>query len=394
LIRGGKTSCKTKEVFVFWLINLSVHQRLAAFLLYIFLISLLIQLVFFLLIFSRLAFFRQKKSTSKEFKGVSVIVAAHNEIENLKKLISTLLNQNYPDFEIILADDRSEDGIEDFTRKNFRDPRLKFIRIDKVDEGANPKKNALSRAIDLSSKEIILLTDADCMPLSNEWISRMTAQIHEGKEIVLGYSQYEQKPGLLNLLIRYETFYTAVQYFSFALAGNPYMGVGRNLCYLKKSFLKNKGFEGHRNITGGDDDLFIRDISKKDNVGICLGKASQTVSIPESNFASWLRQKRRHLSVGKHYKVKDRLILGLLSISQLFLWISIFALIIFQIHTDFIIIAFILRTSVFIAIFIPILNKLEDNIKWYALPFLDLLYVVYYMAAGLMALSSRNIRWT
>ena len=332
--------------------------------------------------------------SSKEYRGVSVIVAAHNELENLKKLIPALLAQNYPGFEIIIADDRSEDGAEDFILKNFADQRLRFIRIDKVDEGINPKKNALTQAIALSSKEIILLTDADCLPLSNDWIREMTGPIHQGKEIVLGYSQYEWKRGFLNLLIRYETFYTAVQYLSLALTGNPYMGVGRNLCYLKKTFLENEGFKNHNQVTGGDDDLFIRDISKKNNVGICISKAGQTVSIPKTDFGSWLVQKRRHLSVGKHYKTKDRLILGLLSLSQLFLWISLFASMILHVHEGFIIIGFILRTSLLIPIFTLIVNKLEDRIKWYVLPFLDLFYVIYYIAAGLMALSSRNIRWT
>jgi glycosyltransferase involved in cell wall biosynthesis len=364
------------------------------FILYIFFLSLFIQLIFFLLIFSRLAFFKQKALPAKERRRVSVIVAAHNELENLKKLIPALLAQNYPDFEIILADDRSQDGTESFILKNFRDPKLKVIRIAEIEPAKNPKKNALSKAIALSSKEIILLTDADCLPLSHDWISEMTREISQEKEIVLGYSQYERKPGLLNLLIRYETFYTAVQYFSLALAGNPYMGVGRNLCYLKKSFLKNNGFEGHRHITGGDDDLFIKDIADKNNVAICLGKAGQTISIPKSDFRSWIRQKRRHLSVGKYYKVKDRLILALLSLSQISFWLSLLIMSLIQFNSSLIIIGFILRTSLLIPIFVLILNKLEDRIKWYALPFLDLIYVIYYISAGLRAISSKNTRWT
>jgi glycosyltransferase involved in cell wall biosynthesis len=367
---------------------------LAALLLYIFLISSFIQLIFLLLIFSRLSFFKQKTLPVKERRGVSVIIAAHNELENLKKLIPALLAQHYPDFDIILADDRSQDETASFILKNFKDPKLKVIKITEIEPDKNPKKNALSAAIALSSKEIILLTDADCLPLSHEWISEMTREINHGKEIVLGYSQYERKPGFLNLMIRYETFYTAVQYFSLTLSGNPYMGVGRNLCYLKKSFLKNNGFDGHRNVTGGDDDLFIKDIANKDNVGICLSKAGQTISIPKSDFSSWIRQKRRHLSVGKHYKVKDRLILALLSLSQISFWLSLLILSLIQFNSSLIIIGFILRTSLLIPIFVLILNKLEDRIKWYALPFLDLIYVIYYISAGLRAISSKNIRWT
>ncbi|MFL5729034.1 MAG: glycosyltransferase [Cytophagaceae bacterium] len=361
---------------------------------FIFLVSLLIQLIFFLLIFSRLAFFKQKEMPVKQPKGVSVVIAAHNELENLKKLIPALLIQDYPDFEIILADDRSEDGTENFLRENFKTLALKTVRITEVDPLCNPKKNALTQAIALSSKEIILLTDADCLPLSKKWIEEMTAPIHHGKEIVLGYSQYEQKPGLQNLMIRYETFYTAVQYFSLALTGNPYMGVGRNLCYMRKSFVENKGFEGHVHITGGDDDLFIRDIARKDTTGICISKAGQTLSVPKTSFAAWMRQKQRHLSVGKHYKAKDRLVLGLLALSQISFWISLLILSFVSLQPELIIMGFVLRTSVLIPIFALILNKLEDKLKWYTLPFLDLLYTVYYLLTGFKALSSKNTRWT
>ena len=55
-----------------------------------------------------------------------------------------------------------------------------------------------------------------------------------GIEVVLGYGAYKKYPGFLNKLIRFETFHTALQYFSYALAGKPYMGVGRNLSYRKE----------------------------------------------------------------------------------------------------------------------------------------------------------------
>jgi hypothetical protein len=77
----------------------------------------------------------------------------------------------------------------------------------------------------------------------------------DGIEIVLGYGAYHKRPGLLNKLIRFETFHSAIQYLSFALAGIPYMGVGRNLSYKKGLFFKQKGFSSINHIPGGDDDL-------------------------------------------------------------------------------------------------------------------------------------------
>ncbi|MDZ7774386.1 MAG: hypothetical protein U5L09_01610 [Bacteroidales bacterium] len=74
-------------------------------------------------------------------------------------------------------------------------------------------------------------------------------------EIVIGYGAYEKRKGLLNTLIRYETLKTAMQYFSYALMGMPYMGTGRNLSYKKSLFYRMKGFVSHYNVASGDDDF-------------------------------------------------------------------------------------------------------------------------------------------
>jgi hypothetical protein len=86
-------------------------------------------------------------------------------------------------------------------------------------------------------------------------------------EIVIGYGAYNKRPGLLNKIIRFETFHSALQYLSFALAGTPYMGVGRNLSYKKDVFLRNKGFSSINHIPGGDDDLFINKVANKPQYG-------------------------------------------------------------------------------------------------------------------------------
>jgi glycosyltransferase involved in cell wall biosynthesis len=359
---------------------------------YIFLFSLLVQFVFFFFIFSRLIFFEETKE-KKELKGISVIIAAHNERQNLLVLIPELLNQNHPNFEIIIADDRSDDGTFEYLNRTFTDKRLKIIRIEEVPEGLNSKKNALHKAITACTKEVLLLTDADCRPVSKDWIQEMQYGFTDKKEIVLGYSPYTTKAGFLNLLIRYETFYTAVQYLSFALGGRPYMGVGRNLAYLKVLFIKNQGFNTNKGITGGDDDLFIKDVSNNNNVNIRINRNSQTLSIPKTSLTSWIIQKKRHLSVGKYYRIKDQLALGLLSISHITFYLSFISLCLIQFELSFIIMGFILRTSVFIAIFVLILKKLGDSIKWYVLPVLDLIYITYYTGIGIITIFSKNIRW-
>ena len=132
------------------------------------------------------------------------------------------------------------------------------------------KKYALEQGIAAAQYDILLLTDADCQPASPHWLSRMVAPFNDTVEIVLGYGPYTRKRGFLNAFIRYETMYTAIQYFSFALAGMPYMGVGRNLAYRKSLFEKTGGLTAHRHILSGDDDLFVNSAINKKNFSIVL----------------------------------------------------------------------------------------------------------------------------
>src|SRR6187402_1947878 len=100
-------------------------------------------------------------------QSVSVIVCAHNELENLKRLIPAILQQEYPDFELLIADDRSTDGSKEYFEKIYQgDSRFKIISIQENTGGKNHKKYALSKAISLAKHDLLLLTDADCLPAS------------------------------------------------------------------------------------------------------------------------------------------------------------------------------------------------------------------------------------
>jgi hypothetical protein len=127
-----------------------------------------------------------------------------------------------------------------------------------------------------------LLTDADCRPHSELWIQSVSEQCASEKEIVLGYSPYQKEKGFLNLFIRYETLFAALQYVSYAILKNPYMGVGRNLAYRKSLFLNNKGFNGFLGVTGGDDDLFVNQHANGSNTSICVGEKALVYSVPKN----------------------------------------------------------------------------------------------------------------
>ncbi|GAB3326880.1 glycosyltransferase [Larkinella ripae] len=343
---------------------------------------------------------------------VSIIVCAWNELDNLRTLLPLLDDQVYSSFEVLVMDDRSSDGTREFLEKSAdRFEHVRFIRIDREHDHVTPKKYALTTGIRNAAHDIILLTDADCQPAGEFWLAGMVTQLdNPKKQIVLGFGPYKRrkKHGWINRLIRYETLFTAVQYFSMALAGLPYMGVGRNLMYRRKVFLDNKGFYSHIRVLGGDDDLFINEVATSRNVAVSLHPATFTYSKPKETFAEWWHQKQRHLSVGKYYRTRNKVWLGLLSLSHVLTWVAgpvvVLVTILSGLNTGFsglmnhldgqlLVIAsglFFFRFLVFWAVVGRISYRLGHTVDWMAIPFLDLVMGIYYIVMGFVTLRPRN----
>lgn len=362
----------------------------------IFISCLAIQLFYYLFYFSRVGFSRTKPvEASVPNKGVSIIICAKNELQNLQKLLPALYTQRFTNFEIIVVNDKSTDETQAFLLKEQElRKHLKVVTIDTTPEHINDKKYAISLGMKLASHDTLLLTDADCIPATPEWISVMAEKLaNSSTKIALGYCQYSAYPGLLNLFIRFETLYTAIQYLSLALAGSPYMGVGRNLAYSKNFFLDRKGFKDHLKITGGDDDLFVNKNANKHNTVAIINTDGLVYSEPKKTWSQYFRQKKRHLSVGKYYKLSDRIRIGVLFLSHLLSWVLFIALLLLWQEPYYVIGGFLLRMAVQYFVFYKCARKLEGKFKLWALPLLDVLYVMYYIATGISALASREIKW-
>ncbi len=240
--------------------------------------------------------------------GVSVVICAKNEEENLQRFLPAVLEQDYPLYEVIVVNDGSEDNTSEILARFAQ--KYKHLRLTFVPCGAqlrSSKKLALTLGIKAAQYDYILLTDADCRPASKHWIEHMMmgfAQESEAKttEIVLGYGAYDKEKTLVSRFIQYDTLFNGLQYMGLAIAHHPYMGVGRNLAYRKDTFFAHKGFAGLLGSRAGDDDLFVNKIATPHNTQVVLTRSSLTWSEPKHTYREWLMQKERHLGVSPQYK--------------------------------------------------------------------------------------------
>ncbi len=278
----------------------------------------LVQLFYYGWFFRRLAFYSPTEKDQSQQHPVSVIICARDEAARLVTHLPGTLVQTYPStHEVIVVNHNSQDDTRfllDEFKKTFKG--LHIVNLEHEALGIPGKKYPLSMGIKESRHEIVLLTDADCIPASEFWMQKMQDGYDNGIEVVLGYSPYKKASGVLNKLIRFDTFHTALQYLSYALAGQPYMGVGRNLSYKKAVFLRNKGFSAINHLPGGDDDLFINKVANKDNTAIVVDPDTFTLSEPKKSFGEWFRQKTRHHSAAKYYKPLHKFLLGLYAASH------------------------------------------------------------------------------
>lgn len=339
-----------------------------------------IQIFYYTGFFGRLAFYKPKAKIRSQNHPVSIIICARDEDENLARNLPGVLVQSYPStYEVVAVNDNSVDDskyILQELKKTFKS--LNVIELSQEAKHISGKKFPLSMGIRSAKHEVLLLTDADCVPASEHWVSKMQDGYEEGIEIVLGYGAYHKKKGLLNKFIRFETFHTALQYLSYALAGIPYMGVGRNLSYKKDLFLRSKGFSSINHIPSGDDDLFINKVATKNNTAVVIDPDAITRSIPKTTWKSWLRQKSRHYTTAKHYKSKHKFLLGLYFITQ-FAFYPLFAASIIFYDWRFALAVFGLRFLLQAFVLYKSMKKMGESDLWPWFLFFDIWMFFYYL---------------
>ncbi len=361
----------------------------------IFQVCFLIQLYYAIKVHKLLSVYKKDDDESSAINAASVIICARNEEKNLILNLPFILEQDYPNFEVVLVNDCSIDDSEHLLRElSQKYKHLKVVSINEHERFKHGKKFAVALGIKAAANEFLVFTDADCRPNSNQWLRRMQANLQDSTDIVLGFSPYKSLPGFVNRLIQFETFFTALNYLSFALAGKPYMGVGRNMAYKKSLFFKGKGFASHIHLLSGDDDLFVNQHATKANTVIEIHPDTHVWSEPEITLKSYVKQKTRHFSAGKFYKKEHRNMLGLQAGSAILFYITLISLLFLNLVPWWILaLTYLVRLANQFIIYHSIFKKLTyQRLIWW-LPVFDFIYYSYIVVLSSITLFKKTIRW-
>jgi len=362
----------------------------------LYILAFVIQMVYYLGLYARVLFYREKEDVP-ELPPVSVIICAKNEADNLEKNLPAILQQEYPEgYEVIVVNDGSSDDSDMVLQRlqqSYRHLQTTEIKNDR--KFTHAKKLAVTLGIKKAQHAWILLTDADCVPSGKTWIRSMAKHFDDQTSLVLGYGGYKSYPGLLNTLIRFDTLTIALQYFSYSLAGIPYMGVGRNLAYRKKLFFDNKGFAGHYHLHSGDDDLFVNQTATKHNTRVKISNQAKVYSEPHHSLSAWFRQKRRHLSTAYYYKKKTKLRLLTEIYSRVgFYLFFVLSLVYFKPYYLYILGIFVFRWILQWIVYKNLMNRLGEKIFLLPSVFYDMfLPFINFIALISNKIYSNNHRW-
>ena len=330
---------------------------------------------------------RGEQILQKERRGVSVIICAKNEADNLRKNLPIVLSQNYSDalgtslYEVIVVNDTSTDD----TGMVLRELEMMYDHLWDVPIPAEGKRNlpgkkfALSEGVEHARNEWLVLIDADCAPDGDTWLARMVAPLAKNKEIVLGYGGYYKHPGLLNAFVRWETIHAFLQYSTYATAGLPYMAVGRNLACAKKVLQRAQQHEKWNSLSSGDDDLLVCIAGTSENSAVVSEAEAFTHTEAKATVREWMKQKQRHLSTGKYYKGNIKVLLGAYGVSHAMVWIG-YMLLLFSNYRDIASILMAIRCVVYWVLWGKTAGKLREKSLILLFPFFDLAWLIYNFA--------------
>lgn len=327
--------------------------------------------------------------------SVSVVMVVHNEAEFLKKSLPYLLEQDYPDFEVVVVNYTSTDDTQFVLRvcaENYHN--LKPITLKNDVNMFQGRKYPLSIGIKSSTKDVVLLTEAESTPRTFDWISRMMQGFSGGTQVVIGYNVVKGNGKLLGAFQQYENMTYNASYLGAAMLGIPFTATGRNLSYRRDFFFKQGGFISHYSISDGADDLFVNQNANSRNSALVLSGDAAVYSEARHSFVTWHQDRVHRLCTRRYYGLKDRLMLLIYPLSQLLFIVSVVFLFLGQVFPWQILLGVLLLKFLWqIVCSLPLAKKFEIKKIQFFSPFFEFYFLIANTFLTLFALRRKKKQW-
>jgi glycosyltransferase involved in cell wall biosynthesis len=357
-----------------------------------FLVVILVQMIYYWVFFSRLAFHKPRKVSAVK-PPVSMIVLAHNQYNDLQHTLLVLLNQDYPEFEVLVVDDNSDDGSDELLEKlTEQHANLRVVKLTQSLNWFKGRKFPLSLGIKSANHDLLLLTDIQFRPAGKKWISEMADSYSQNTDIVLGYSTYDT-PTKFNKWLRFMAFYDGLVYLSMALSGRTFKGIGSNLSYRKSLFYRNKGFSSHYVINAGDDELFVNKTATRRNVRIQISGNSMVKSGKPVSLLQWLAKEKTRLSIRRYFKFSHRTLISVFSTSTFLFYLIFILLLLLQIQWPVVVGLFAVRLISQMIIFGLAQKRLSEKNLLLLSPFFEVILVLVDLFIWIRLLLSKKSTW-
>ena len=344
-------------------------------------VSFLVQMVYYLMYYTKPIGYQKRKNnrmsdTINNNPPVSIIICSRNESQNLLHFLPSVLEQDYPQYEVIVVNDGSTDESE--VVLNTFEKKYKHLYNTYIPEGSkylSRKKLAMTVGIKAAKHDIILFTEACCEPITKDWISQMSRHFTEKRSIVLGFSPLANSKSLSTKFAVYNNLIDGLQYLSLAISNHPYRGVGRNMAYKKSLFFGNKGFSKYMHLQFGEDDLFINQVATKENTIVEIASDSLVKTHLES-FSMWKEMRLCQATTQQYYKSGSVAFWRLESWSHFIFIVAFVATMVYGISSFLLFITAVLLFLIRMIVQLFVINKAAQKLAvekfYYTLPLFDI----------------------
>lgn len=299
------------------------NQKVALAIFILFVVIAVVQLIYYFIVYGKFAFHHKKNALSLREIPLSVVIVVRDNASQILQTLPKFLEQQYPNYEIVIVNDRSPDEQSVFAIKEYqkRFSNVKFIDLSDAVSTSRGRKMAVSMGIKCSSYGNIVITDPDCLPASEHWLSNLSQNIQGQKKIVLGYSTYIKRRTPYNAFLHFDKLVGAVQYFSLALYNSTYRGDFSNIVFMRNLFYQQKGFTSFNHLQWGEEDIFIHNVATPTNTAIEYNPDSAIISQNVPSYGYWRLHKISLFFTRKFNSLKNRAILSSYNITNLLFYI-------------------------------------------------------------------------